>query len=169
MQVAKAAAGFLRMEVVAYDPYKKESPLGVKLVPDIREVYRKADFITLHTPLTKETENLIDTSALALMKPTAYLINAGRGELVNDQTLVDALQKGKIAGAVLDVFREEPPSLTSPLFNAPNILLTPHIAGATDEAVERLAISSAQAVADLFCGKKPANIVNSQVWEKLMK
>ncbi|MDR3592023.1 MAG: hydroxyacid dehydrogenase [Negativicutes bacterium] len=169
LQVAEAAAGFLRMKVVAYDPYRKEVPQGIELVDDLSEVYRRADFITLHTPLTKETENMIDAKALALMKPTAYLINAGRGELVDEEALADALIQGKIAGAVLDVFRQEPPSLSNPLFGAPNALLTPHIAGATDEAVERLAIGAARAVADCYLSKKPANIVNPRVWDRLAK
>lgn len=168
-QVAEMAAKFLRMEVLAYDPYKKEAPPGVKLVGDINEIYRQADFVSLHTPATKETENMFGAAALALMKPTAYLINAGRGELVDEQALADALTAGKIAGAVLDVFWKEPPDLDNPLFSAPNVLLTPHIAGATDDAVERLAIGSAQAVADWFLGRKPVNIVNPQVWERVAK
>lgn len=168
-QVAEMAAAFLRMEVLAYDPYKKDAPPGVKLVNDIHEIYRQADFVTLHTPATKETENMIDAAVLAKMKPTAYLINAGRGELVDEQALAAALKAGTIAGAVLDVFWQEPPSLANPLFSAPNVLLTPHIAGATDDAVERLAIGSAQAVADFYLGRKPANIINPQVWERLAK
>jgi D-3-phosphoglycerate dehydrogenase len=168
-QVAEMASSFLHMEVLGYDPYKKEAPKGVKLVRDVQEIYRRADFITLHTPATKETENMIGSAALAEMKPTAVLINAGRGELVDEQALASALKEGKIAGAVLDVFWREPPSLSNPLFSAPNVLLTPHIAGATDDAVERLAIGSARAVADFYLGRKPANIINPQVWERLAK
>lgn len=169
LQVAELAAGLLRMVVLAYDPYRKEAPRGVKLVADIEEIYRQADFITLHTPLTKETESMINPATLAMMKPSAYLINAGRGELVDEAALANALGQGKLAGAALDVFRKEPPDLDNPLFSAPNVILTPHVAGSTDEAVERLAIGSAQAVADWFGGKKPANIVNSQVWDRLTK
>ncbi len=168
-QVAEMAAAFLHMEVLGYDPYKTEAPEGVQLVRDVHEIYRRADFITLHTPATKETENMIGSAALAEMKPTAVLINAGRGELVDEQALASALKEGKIAGAVLDVFWQEPPSLSNPLFSAPNVLLTPHIAGATDDAVERLAIGSARAVADFYLGRKPANIINPQVWERLAK
>ncbi|MDT8903378.1 hydroxyacid dehydrogenase [Anaeroselena agilis] len=168
-QVAEMAASFLRMDVLAYDPYKKEAPPGARMVSDIREIYRSADFVTLHTPATQETENMIDAAVLDEMKTTAILINAGRGELVDEQALAAALKQGKIAGAVLDVFWQEPPSITNPLFSAPNVLLTPHIAGATDDAVERLAIGSARAVADYYQGKKPANIINPQVWERLTK
>lgn len=169
MQVAELAAAFLRMEVLAYDPYRQEAPQGVKLVTDLQELYRKADFISLHTPATKETEKMIGAAQLAMMKPTAYLINAARGELVDEPALAVALTQGRLAGAVLDVFWEEPPGLTNPLFSAPNVLLTPHVAGSTAEAVERLAIGSARAVADWFGGKKPANIVNPRVWERLDK
>lgn len=169
MHVARMVTGIFDMKVMAYDPYRKETPQGVKMVTDVQEIYRQADFISLHTPLTQETENMIGAAQLAMMKSTAYLINAARGGLIDDQALTDALKRGVIAGAVLDVFREEPPSLSNPLFGAPNTILTPHVAGSTNEAVERLAIGSAQAVADLFGGKKPANIVNPKVWERLNK
>lgn len=167
--VAELCSGLLNMPVVAYDPFCKNVPANVSLLPQIEDVFRQADFITLHTPLTPQTENLVNTTTLNMMKSTAYLINAGRGELIDDQALVTALQDGGIAGAVLDVFREEPPSLNNPLFAAPNAVLTPHIAGSTEEAVERLAIGSAQAVADWYSGRKPQNVVNGQVWERLAK
>lgn len=168
-RTAEMAAGLLRMKVLAYDPYVKTAPPEVKLVPDVKDIYREADFVSLHALVTKETENMVGAAELALMKPTAFLINAGRGELVDEQALADALKQGKIAGAALDCFKEEPPPLTNPLFSAPNVLLTPHVAGVTDEAVEGLAIGSAQAVADLYLGKKPESIVNPEVWEGLAK
>ncbi|HWR09471.1 hydroxyacid dehydrogenase [Sporomusa sp.] len=169
LQIALMAAGILHMEVLAYDPYRSEVPSGITLVADVNEIYRQADFITLNTPLTKETENMINAATLGMMKPAAYLINAGRGELIDEQALAAALIQGNLAGAALDVFREEPPRLSNPLFHAPNVFLTPHVAGSTDEAVERLAIGSAQAIADWFCGRKPGNIINPQVWERLVK
>ncbi len=165
--IAEKANGLLRMAVIAYDPYQKEVPEGVRIVKSVEEVYRTADFITLNTPLTKDTEGMISATQLTMMKPTAYLINAARGQLIIDQDLADALHNGAIAGAAIDVFRSEPPSLDNPLFTAPNVLLTPHIAGSTAEAVKRMAIGSASAVVDLYSGKKPANIVNPKVWERL--
>lgn len=168
-KTAELAAGFLRMKVIAYDPFVQEAPAGVKLATDIRDIYREADFVTLHTLVTKETENMIGAAELAMMKPTAYLINAGRGELIDEAALADALKQGKIAGAVLDVFKEEPPPPDNPLFSSPNLLLTPHIAGVTDEAVAGLAIGAAQAVADLYLGEKPSAIVNPEVWERLCR
>ncbi|WP_371372862.1 hydroxyacid dehydrogenase [Sporomusa aerivorans] len=167
LQVAAMAAGLLRMKILAYDPYRTEAPAGVTLVGNVNEIFRQADFITLNTPLTSETENMINAAVLGTMKPTAYLINAGRGELIDEQALANALKQGTIAGAALDVFRQEPPSPGNPLFSAPNVLLTPHVAGSTEEAVERLAIGAAQAVADRFGGRKPANIVNPQVWARI--
>lgn len=166
-KTAEMAAGFLQMQVIAYDPFVTSAPPPVKLVADVRTIYREADFITLHTLATKATENMIGAAELALMKPTACLINAGRGELVDEPALIAALKQGRIAGAVLDVFKEEPPRAEDPLFSAPNLLVTPHIAGVTAEAVEKLAVGSAQAVADWYCGKKPAAIVNPEVWERL--
>ncbi len=166
-KTAELASGLLRMKVIAYDPFVNSAPPEVKLVADVNEVYREADFITLHALVTKETENMIGAAELAMMKPTAYLISAGRGELVDELALIHALKQGVIAGAVLDVFKEEPPSIDNPLFAAPNLLLTPHVAGVTEEAVEGLAIGSAQAVADLFVGKTPASIVNPEVWTRL--
>lgn len=168
IHVANMAGVLLGMNILGYDPYQKAPNLAFEKVDDVREVFRRADFVTLHTPATSETENMVNADMLNLMKPGAYLINAARGELIDEKALSDALAAGKIAGAVLDVFREEPPSLSNPLFAAPNLLLTPHVAGATDEAVERLSIGAAQAVADLFLGKKPANIVNPHVWDRII-
>jgi len=167
LRVAKMVSGVLGMKVMACDPYKTEVPDGIEFTTDIEEIYRKADFISLHAPLTKDTENMISAKQLSIMKPSAYLINAARGGLVNDHDLAEALKTGMIAGAAVDVFHEEPPSLANPLFEAPNILLTPHVAGTTNEAIERLAVGAAQAVADFYCGKKPEHMVNPEVWEQI--
>lgn len=162
-------ANALQMEVIAYDPYLKEAPQGVVLVASREEIYQNADFITLNTPFTKETENMIGKTQLAQMKKTAYLINAGRGELIIDEDLADALNNEVIAGAAIDVFCQEPPSLENPLFTAKNIILTPHVAGSTREAFEGMTVGAAKAVVDFIQGKKPDNIVNPQVWERMYK
>lgn len=169
MQVAHMAKTFFGMRVIGYDPYQKASDVPFEKVDELMELFNKADIVSLHTPATAQTENMVNASVLANMKPTAYLINAARGELIDELALYGALTSGQIAGAVLDVFREEPPSLDNPLFSAPNLLVTPHVAGATEEAVERLAIGAAQAVADFYNGKRPANIVNPKVWEQIQK
>jgi D-3-phosphoglycerate dehydrogenase len=165
--VAELANDFLKMKILAFDPYVSEAPSFLELVQDVEDIYRKADYVTLHTPLSKDTENMIGTKQLALMKPTAFLINAARGELVVDQDLADAVNQGIIAGAAVDVYRKEPPCLDNPLFSAANVLLTPHVAGSTDEALERMSVGAAKAMADFCTGKKPANIVNPEVWNRL--
>lgn len=168
-RVADMASNFLGMKVLAYDPYRSTAPMGIRLVSSVAEILAKADFVSLHTPLTPDTDGLIDAAALSAMKPSAYLINAGRGGLVDEGALAVALGRGDIAGAVLDVFHEEPPDLSSPLFKAPNLVLTPHVAGATAEAVERLAQASALAVVDMAQGRKPASVVNPDVWERVVR
>lgn len=106
------------------------------------EVFKQADIITLHCPLTETTQNLINTETLALMKPTAYLINCSRGPVVDETALLNALENGQIAGAALDVLVKEPPELNNPLIQAakrlPNLLITPHVAWASDSAVTTL-------------------------------
>lgn len=101
-------------------------------------IFRESDYITLHTPLTTDTKELINHKNISLMKRTAYLINTGRGGLVNEQDLADALNQGKIAGAAVDVLSTEPPSPTNPLLTARNCIITPHIAWSTYEARKRL-------------------------------
>lgn len=112
------------------------------------EVLKQADIVTLHCPLTETTQNLINAETLALMKPTAYLINTGRGPLVDETALLDALENGKIAGAALDVLVKEPPAIDNPLIQAakrlPNLLITPHVAWASDSAVTILVNKVAQ-------------------------
>ena len=163
MKLAEMVHAILDMEIMAYDPFRKEGPSWVRMVSDINEIYREADFISLNALVTKETENMIGEAQLALMKPTAYLINASRGELVDEAALINALKQGKIAGAAIDVFKEEPPQLTNPLLTAPNLILTPHVAGVADEAIEKIAIGAAQAVADFAQGKKLVNVVNPSI------
>ncbi len=112
------------------------------------EALKQADIVTLHCPLTETTQNLINAETLALMKPTAYLINTGRGPLVDETALLDALESGKIAGAALDVLVKEPPAIDNPLIQAakrlPNLLITPHVAWASDSAVTTLVNKVAQ-------------------------
>lgn len=119
---------------------------------EFETVLKQADIVTLHCPLTDTTKNLINAETLALMKPTAYLINTGRGPLVDEVALLDALENGKIAGAALDVLVKEPPEKDNPLIQAakrlPNLLITPHIAWASDSAVTTLVNKVAQNIED---------------------
>ena len=119
---------------------------------EFESVLKQADIVTLHCPLTDTTKNLINAETLALMKPTAYLINTGRGPLVDETALLEALENGKIAGAALDVLVKEPPEKDNPLIQAakrlPNLLITPHIAWASDSAVTTLVNKIAQNIED---------------------
>ena len=140
--VARIAHGF-GMKVIAYtrDP-NRESPDHVEWV-DLDELFVGSDFVTLHCPLTPETEGMVDERRLRLMKSSAYLLNTGRGQLVDEQALSDALNDNEIAGAGLDVLSSEPPSPDNPLLSAKNCSITPHIAWATMAARERLMKMSA--------------------------
>jgi glycerate dehydrogenase len=156
-QVA-AVASSLGMRVIACDPAQGGAmPDGVRRV-SLEDLLREADVVSLHCPLTAENEGLIDARRLALMKPSAFLLNTSRGQLVNERDLSDALHNGGIAGAALDVLPVEPPSPDNPLFSAPNCLITPHLAWATKEARTRLLAAAVQNV-QAFLNGTPQNIV----------
>ncbi|MCT8596308.1 2-hydroxyacid dehydrogenase [Glaesserella parasuis] len=126
---------------VLYAEHKGATTIRDGYTP-FEEVLKQADIVTLHCPLTETTQNLINAETLALMKPTAYLINTGRGPLVDEAALLDALENGTIAGAAVDVLVKEPPAIDNPLIQAakrlPNLLITPHVAWASDSAVTTL-------------------------------
>lgn len=132
---------------VLYAEHKGATTIRDGYTP-FEEVLKQADIVTLHCPLTETTQNLINADTLALMKPTAYLINSGRGPLVDEAALLDALENGTIAGAALDVLVKEPPAIDNPLIQAakrlPNLLITPHVAWASDSAVTTLVNKVAQ-------------------------
>jgi len=120
--------------------------------------------VTVHTPLTPETKGLIGEAQFKLMRPTAFLINAARGPVVDEKALFTALTEGRIAGAGLDVFDQEPPDPKSPLFTLPNVVLTPHSAGLTVECVIRMATGAARAIVDVLEGRRPPHVVNPEVF-----
>lgn len=144
-EVAKRARG-LEMKVSIFDPYFKYDSFleqyGIDKLDTLDALLEKSDVVSLHVPATPETRQMIDESALAKMKPNAFLINTARGELVNEQALYDALTSGKIAGAAQDVFSSEPPSKDEKLLKLDNFILTPHIGALTGEAGERMALVS---------------------------
>ena len=147
------------MKVIAYDVIPPvEMPEGCELF-GLEDIFRKADVISLHCPLTQETENLINAERLALMKPTAFLINTSRGQLVDEQALADALNNDKLAGAGLDVLSVEPASEHNPLSTAKSCYITPHIAWATRAARKRLLKVAVDNVAAFLTGKQQ-NVVN---------
>jgi D-3-phosphoglycerate dehydrogenase len=158
--VADRAIG-LKMKVVAYDPYLSEEravALGVEKV-EFDELLRRADVITLHTPLTERTRNIIDAAALAKTKDGVRIINCARGGLVDERALAEALRRGKVAGAAFDVFEVEP-ATASALFGLPNVICTPHLGAATSEAQENVALQVAEQMADYLLKGAIANAVN---------
>jgi phosphoglycerate dehydrogenase-like enzyme len=120
------------------------------------EVIRTADFLSLHVPVTDQTKGLIGKRELELMKPTAFIINTSRGEVIQESALVDALKTGVIAGAGLDVFEKEPPDAANPLFQIPKVILTPHSAALTKDSVAKLAEGAAENALRVLEGKPPS-------------
>lgn len=163
--VAARAKGF-GMKVVAFDPYiPKEiaEKLGVELV-DLETLLKNADFISIHVPLTPETRGIIGEKELRLMKRTAYIINTARGPIIQEKALYKALKNGWIAGAGLDVYEKEPPDPDNPLFKLENVILTPHIAYYTKEAIWRLEMSAVEEAIRILQGKMPKNLVNKEAF-----
>ncbi len=158
--VADRAIG-LKMKVIAYDPFlsaERALDLGVEKV-ELDELWRRADFITLHTPLTDKTRNIINAETLAPTKKGVRLINCARGELVDEAALREALKSGHVAGAALDVFREEP-ATQNPLFGLPNVVCTPHLGASTMEAQENVALQVAEQMSDYLLRGAISNAVN---------
>lgn len=150
------------MDVIAYDPYlspTRAEELGIEMV-GFNKVVKRADFISIHVPLTEETRGIIGASAFAKMKTTAFVVNASRGGVVDEQALADALHSGGIAGAALDVYETEP--LTdSPLLDAPNLVLTPHLGASTAEAQVGVAVEVANKIRLLLETGNRADAVNA--------
>ncbi|HYE83470.1 MAG TPA: phosphoglycerate dehydrogenase [Clostridia bacterium] len=152
--VVQRAKGF-NMKVLAFDKYwsKEYADANGVIYSDIDGILKESDFVSLHVPLMEETRNLIGADQLKLMKPTAYLINAARGGVVDEAALYKALSGGKIAGAGIDVFSSEPP-VKSPLLELENVIVTPHMGGFTDGALSLTSEFVAQAVIDALEGKE---------------
>jgi glycerate dehydrogenase len=157
-RTARIAQAF-GMKVLAYSHSGKPSPIGGVTMTDLDELLSVSDVVSLHCPLTSETNQLMNAARLERMKPTAMLINTSRGKLINEQDLADALYNGAIAGAALDVLSIEPPPQDHPLLRAPNCVITPHIAWATKEARTRLMEVAVGNIRE-FLGGSPANAVN---------
>ncbi|MFT7693011.1 MAG: D-3-phosphoglycerate dehydrogenase [Candidatus Latescibacterota bacterium] len=166
-RVAKKAALGLDMEVLAYDPYVDRPTYNgpAAFVDELEDLLARADFVTLHVPLTDETRNMINAERMAQMKDGAYLINTSRGAAVDEAALATALQSSHLAGAGIDVFATEPPHLEHPLQKAPNTLLTPHVAGLSDRALVQVATQAAQGIVDVLQGRRPQSPVNPEVFD----
>ncbi|MCS7206501.1 MAG: phosphoglycerate dehydrogenase [Dehalococcoidia bacterium] len=161
-QVAQRARG-LQMRLLAYDPFVSADfaqRLGVTLVP-LERLLQEADFVTIHAPLTPATRHLIGTGQLALMKPGAYLINVARGDLVDEEALLRSLNEGRLAGAALDVFSQEPPPADHPLLRHPRVVVTPHLGASTEEAQAEVAQEVAEQVLAVLRGQPSAYTINA--------
>lgn len=163
-EVAKRLRGF-DVKILYYDKYRlpeeKEAELGVKYAP-LPKLLKLSDIVSIHVPLTSETEKMIGEKELRLMKPTAILINPSRGEIVDEEALARALSEGWIMGAAVDVYSVEPPGTDHPLIKLKNvnIIRTPHIAGATTDARSRIIMTTIENVVRVLKGEPPINVVN---------
>lgn len=153
------------LDVVVYSPRLAAGVIepGVRAAQTLHEMLRVADFVSIHAPANAETRGLFDAEALGAMKPGAWLINTSRGALVDQEALIAALQAGELGGAALDVLAQEPPDPASPLLTMENVILTPHAAFASQQAIEDLQRRAAMAVVRTLGGELPDNIVNPAV------
>jgi len=145
-EVAKRAAAF-GMRVLGYDPFLTDAraeSLGIELLADLDEVYRDADFITVHMPVTDQTRGMLNSAAFAKMKPKVCLVNCARGEIIVESDLLAALDSGKVAAAALDVYATEPLPAEHPFRKHPAITLTPHLGASTHEAQEKCGLEVAR-------------------------
>jgi D-3-phosphoglycerate dehydrogenase / 2-oxoglutarate reductase len=155
------------MQILVFDPYKPASDIkaaGCEPVGDLNTALPRADFVSIHCPKTPETVGMFDAARLRLMKPGSYLINTARGGIVDEQALYDALASGKLAGAGLDVFAQEPPPVENPLFSLPNVITAPHVAGVTREAIDRMSEQTARNILSALDGDPiRQNVINQDV------
>lgn len=171
--IGGAVAEYVRpfgSDVVAYDPYvsaDRADELGARLV-ELDELLETADFVSVHVPLTPETEGMLDAEHFRSMKETAFFVNAARGKLYSDADLARALEEGWIAGAAIDVFEDEPDILDNPLLQLDegDVLLLPHILGTTDGATERTRRIVVDAIVSVADGGFPPNIINPEVYDE---
>jgi D-3-phosphoglycerate dehydrogenase len=163
--VARRAHAF-GMQVLAYDPMLDAGTVAARGAQacDLPRLLRDSDFVTLHANLTAGNRHLIGPAELARMKPGACLINAARGGLVDTLALVDALETGHLGGAAIDVYESEPLPAEHPLRQAPRCVLTPHMASASREAAQAMSLAAARCVADVLAGRRPASVVNPEVY-----
>ncbi len=157
------------MSIVAYDPLLSAETFeltGYKRADVLGNLLEEADFVVLCVPITSETTDMIGARELSWMKPTAYLINTSRGGLVDETPLYSALAEGRLAGAAIDVFVKEPPTRENPLLSLDNFIATPHIGGATVEAMRRMATDLAEEIVRVLSGEMPLYPVNPEVYEQ---
>ena len=154
-----------KARVLAYDPYVRQPPEGVELT-GLEELLRASDFVSLHAPVTAETQNLVSRERLALMKPSAYFINTARAALTDEDALYEMLVAGRLAGAALDVLQNEPLQGGNRFLSLPNVIVTPHLGGATHDVVRHQSDIVVDAIESYLRGERPRWIANPEVLEK---
>lgn len=159
--VAARAKGF-DMKIIGYDPYLNKEMAKAFCIElcDLETLLKNSDFISIHAPLTADTRGMIGEREMQLMKKTAYIINTARGPIINEMALYNALKSRCIAGAGIDVYEKEPPDFDNPLLELENIVLTPHIAYYTEQAILRLEMSAVDEAVRILQGRLPTNLVN---------
>jgi D-3-phosphoglycerate dehydrogenase len=168
-RVAKFA-GAIGMRVLGYDKYVPDDELvrrGAQPVRSLEELLPQVDVLTCHTPLTPETRHLINEKSIALMKPSAIFINTSRGPVQDERALFEALTRGKLAGAGLDVWEDEPTSRDNPILNLPNVVCSSHMAGVTREATRQAAMQVSGEMLRVLRGERPDVLVNPDVWPRV--
>lgn len=157
------------MSVLVYDPYVDDAQItaaGYEPVSDLNQALQRADFVSIHCPKTPETVGMFNKDRLAHMKPTAYLVNTARGGIIDETDLHQALVDKKLAGAGLDVFADEPINLENPLLQLDNVITSPHMAGVTREALERMGINAVKNILSVFDGKPNVeNTINKEIYQ----
>lgn len=167
-RLVQKVAGF-GLRIIAHDPYvsaEAAAEMGVELV-DLETLFREADLLSLHAPATAETRHIVNRDRLALMKPTAVVVNTSRGPLIDEAALIEALKARRIAAAGLDVYEQEPPDITSELFRLDNVIVTDHAAWYSEDSLAELQRRTAAAVCAVLTGKRPESVVNPEVLERL--
>lgn len=165
-EIAKAAFGMTVLVHSPSAPVEAVSALGMEKVERLETLLAQADVVSLHVPLRPGTRELIGKRHLDLMKPTAILVNTARGGVMDEAALIEALRDRRIAGAALDVFESDAMPADYPLLHLDNVILSPHTAGSTRDCLERTALEVAEQVLDVLAGRRPAHLVNPDVWER---
>ena len=161
-----AVAQSLGMNVVAFDPLLAAGTVAVPIVDDLDDLLRQADIVSVHVPLTSETNGLFDRRRFEMMKPGSFFINTSRGGVVDQESLVEALDSGHLRGAGLDVTDPEPLPPNHPLLHRPNVLVTPHVASATIEGRRRIFLAALAQMVAVLDGEKPEHLINPEVWTR---
>ncbi|MEM2194250.1 MAG: phosphoglycerate dehydrogenase [Candidatus Methanomethylicia archaeon] len=168
-RVAEIAIKGFNMKVLAYDPYvNREEMLKLNVKPvDLKELLKESDIVSIHAILTSETHHLIGEEMLKQMKSSALIVNTARGPIIDEEALIKALREKWIAGAALDVLETEPPNMKNPLLKMDNVLVTPHIAAFTVEALKRMDLMIVEDIDRIYNGLKPRRLVNPEVATRL--